>query len=179
MASRCLSWVRGLSGRRSTTGFKGDMGISHAVSPKFPDYKAPHRMPRAPPGRCAAQWGRRCWPLGPPTGPLHGPLPPQTHGASASAIVSTFAPRGYGWPREVLGRGSVEPGIGSCHHSHELAEPVPMDAPALRESKRLIVLRLRTQKGVDFVKDAAKPCCGMPSFEPARGPRSWLDANSV
>lgn len=49
----------------------------------------------------------------------------------------------------------------------------------MRHYKKLITLRLRTQKGEHFFKDAAKLCCGIPSFEPARGPRSWPDPNSV
>jgi hypothetical protein len=42
-----------------------------------------------------------------------------------------------------------------------------------------MALRRRTQKGADFVKDAAKACGGAPMFEPAHGAIPLLDAAMI
>ena len=76
--------------------------------------------------------------------------------------------------RELLG-----PGLCGHQHSHQLANPVLMDAPALREGKRLIMPRLRPQKGADFIEGAAKACGGVPVLEPAYGAIPLLDAAMI
>ena len=42
-----------------------------------------------------------------------------------------------------------------------------------------MALRLRTQQGADFVKDAAKACGSVPVFEPAHGAIPLLDAPMI
>ena len=42
-----------------------------------------------------------------------------------------------------------------------------------------MALRLRTQTGADFVKDAAKACGGVPVFKPTHGAIPLLDATMI
>ena len=54
------------------------MGKRHAMNPNPLDDQASGGILHAPSTCCAAHWGHSCWPLGPPDGPRHGPLSPQT-----------------------------------------------------------------------------------------------------
>jgi hypothetical protein len=51
-----------------------------------------------------------------------------------------------------------------------------MDGSVLRQREGLVAVRLGTEKGSDFIKDAAETRSGGERFEPAHGPVPLLDA---
>jgi hypothetical protein len=61
-------------------------------------------------------------------------------------------------------------------HSHQVGESLSMDGSVLRQREGLVAVRLGTEKGSDFIKDAAETRSGGERFEPAHGPVPLLDA---
>jgi hypothetical protein len=66
-------------------------------------------------------------------------------------------------------RALLGPGLYGHQHAHQSAKPVLMDTPALCEGERLMMPRLRPQKGAGFIEGAAKACGGVPVLEPTHG----------
>jgi hypothetical protein len=73
----------------------------------------------------------------------------------------------------------AQTGLRCGHQPHQLAKPLLMNGPSLREGELLVALRLGPQKGTNLVEHSTEMCRCAKVSKSARGSVALLDAPMV